>query len=95
MQVSWTLADFYVPASGFCDVSLTQQPFNCSREGAEQLLLKLEVWMLSRDSFDNICSLKNTCSLLKDRSSWVDGLNFNTPPDPADADVISHLNCIV
>lgn len=105
MQIFSTLADFAVPwpdpdtAVGYCDVSLKQQLFSCSREGAEQLQLNLEVWMLSRDAYyDNIkfCSLEeeNTCSLLKDRSSWVNGLNLNTS-DPSDDDVKSYLDCIV
>ena len=94
-QINWTLSDFFYPGYG-CD-GLTQQSFNCSREAAKSLKLKLDLWMANSNAYrslkDFTCYEQKRCSTVA-RPDWVAGLKLNTS-DPAEAQVQRYLDCII
>ena len=77
----------------------SKQSFDCSREAVEKLRLNLDLWKLSRDSYERLekylCSKEsNTCSYSSaGRLDWVSGLSFNTS-DPEQAEAKRYLECV-
>ena len=98
LQINWTLSDFFYPDYN-CD--LTQQSFNCSREAAELLQLKLDLWTASSNAYNSLkdfiigCN-KDGCNFSVQtvtRSTWVTGLNLNAS-EPEEAKAKRYLDCI-
>ena len=98
-QINRTLSDFFNPEYN-CEV-LTQQSFNCSREAAESLKLKLDLWMANNDAHTRLKDFMNSCNEETDcsfetvgRSTWVNGLNLNVS-DPEEFKIKRYLDCII
>ena len=97
-QINWTLSDFYVRPTDCDGFTLSsRQSFNCSREAAELLKLKLKLWEVNRDSHDSLRNLYCNPRCIPrpaTTSDWVTGLSLNTS-HPADAGAKRFLDCIL